>query len=314
VKPAYSQTAEEEILAKVEENMINQNISKNEGYVQVLGYNLFYRSFSPENPKGALLCLHGGPGVPHDYTLSMADLAEAGYRVIFYDQLGVGKSELPKDKRLFRVERYVEEVEAFRKEMDLGKIHLWGSSWGGFLTIAYSLKYQENLKSMISASGASSTPMTYEGMLSLQSALTSNQQDIMKKYESEGDYGNPEYLQVLDALYRRHICRLPEWPPEVSYALNNPSKPVYNTMWGPNEFVLWGNLMYWDVTRELSKISVPALITCGRYDEVVPKVAEVLNDGIKGSKLILFENSSHLAFWEEREAYIKAIKDFLDQH
>ena len=234
--------------------------------------------------------------------------------MIFYDQLGVGKSELPKDRRLFTVERYVEEVENFRKVMNLGKIHLWGSSWGGFLAIAYALKYQKNLQSLTSASGASSTPLTYEGMLTLRSELPAALQDTLKKYEDEGDYENPEYLQVLDILYRKHICRLPEWPPEVSYGLSNVSKPVYQTMWGPNEFVLWGNLMYWDVTDELSGITVPALITCGRYDEVVPSVAEVIHNGIKGSKLMLFENSSHLAFWEERDEYMKAMTDFLDRH
>ncbi len=234
--------------------------------------------------------------------------------MVFYDQLGVGKSDLPKNRRLFIVERYVEEVEAFREAMDLGKVHLWGSSWGGFLAIAYALKYQQNLKSLISAGGASSTPLTFEGMQKLRSELPMSVQDTMKKYEDAGDYDNQAYLEALDVLYHRHVCRLAEWPAEVNYAFQNVSKPVYNTMWGPNEFTLIGNLMYWDVTRYLNRIKVPTLITCGRYDEVVPKVVEVLRDGIAGSKMIVFENSSHLTFWEEREAYMKAMSDFLDQN
>ncbi len=57
-----------------------------EGFVNVLGFNLFYRSFgTPE--KGTILCLHGGPGSTHDYMLPMADLSKIGYRVVFYDQL-----------------------------------------------------------------------------------------------------------------------------------------------------------------------------------------------------------------------------------
>ncbi len=52
---------------------MNYNVTKKEGYVEAMDYRLFYRTFSPENPKGSVLCLHGGPGVPHDYTLSMAD-------------------------------------------------------------------------------------------------------------------------------------------------------------------------------------------------------------------------------------------------
>jgi proline iminopeptidase len=244
----------------------------------------------------------------------MADLAGSGYRVVFYDQLGVGKSELPKNRRLFIVERYVEELEAFRVAMNLGKIHLWGSSWGGFLGIAYALKYQENLKSLVSAGGASSTPLTYQGMLKLRSELPEAIRTMLKKFEDAGDYENPEYLKAIDAVYRRHVCRLAEWPPEVNAAFAKISKPVYHTMWGPNEFTLIGNLMYWDVTSELGQIQVPTLITCGKYDEVVPEVGEVLRDGIRGSKMIVFEKSSHLTFWEERDAYMSAVREFLDAH
>ena len=41
-----------------------------------------------------LLVLHGGPGIPHDY---LANLAELGDQrpVVFYDQLGCGKSDRP---------------------------------------------------------------------------------------------------------------------------------------------------------------------------------------------------------------------------
>ena len=293
---------------------MSAEIDRKEGFVDVSGFKLFYRIFSPPNPKGTVLCLHGGPGVPHNYILSMADLANFGYTVVFYDQLGVGKSELPKNPRLYIVERYVEELENFRGAMKLGRIHLWGSSWGGFLGIAYALKYQQNLKSLISAGGASSTPLTYEGMLKLRSELPQDIQASLKKYEDQGDYENPEYLKALDVVYHKHTCRLSQWPPEVQFAFDHVSKPVYHTMWGPNEFTLIGNLMYWDVTSELDRITTPTLITCGRYDEVVPEVGEILHKGIRDSKMRIFENSSHLTFWEEREEYMQEIRNFLDRH
>lgn len=105
-----------------------------EGYVDVAGYQFFYRSFG-ESMKGAILCLHGGPGATHDYFLPLADLAQFGYRVILYDQLGCGKSQLPKNPALFTAERAVEDVEAVRRALNLGKINLVGSSWGGLLAI-----------------------------------------------------------------------------------------------------------------------------------------------------------------------------------
>ncbi len=130
-----------------------------EGYVNVLGYKLFHKTFG-EAQKGTILCLHGGPGGTHDYMLPLADLAHSGYRVVFYDQIGCGKSELPKNITLFSVERAVVEVEAMRQGLGLGKVNLIGSSWGGMLAIAYALKYQRNLKSIVTIGGLASVPLT----------------------------------------------------------------------------------------------------------------------------------------------------------
>jgi pimeloyl-ACP methyl ester carboxylesterase len=53
-------------------------IEKTEGRVKVLGYELFYRVFTPPAPRSTLVCLHGGPGATHDYLLPLRDLAESG--------------------------------------------------------------------------------------------------------------------------------------------------------------------------------------------------------------------------------------------
>ncbi len=100
--------------------MVEQNSKK--GFSRVRGYKIFYRIFEPiQKSKGTVLCLHGGPGAPHDYLLPLSDLTKHGYKIVFYDQLGVGKSEMPKDKYIFSIEYGVEEVEAFRKEMKSAK-------------------------------------------------------------------------------------------------------------------------------------------------------------------------------------------------
>jgi proline iminopeptidase len=135
-----------------------ENTATNEGYVTVLGCRLIYRTFGASK-KGIVLCLHGGPGATHDYILPLADLSLQGYRVVFYDQLGCGRSELPKDRGLFVIERYTEEVEEFRRAMRLGKVHLIGSSFRGQLAISYALRYQKKLKSLITVGGYHSMMM-----------------------------------------------------------------------------------------------------------------------------------------------------------
>ena len=284
-----------------------------EGYASVLGYDLFYRQFG-EPRLGEVLGLHGGPGATHDYLLPLADLAHHGYRVTLYDQLGCGRSQVPKDPSLFVPERYVEEVEAFRKEMKLGRPHIIGSSWGGMLAIAYALKYQRSMKTMTTVGGLHSVPLTVSEMQRMKKTLPSEVQRTMERHEGAGDYENPEYLEAVMVFYKKFLCRLDRWPEEVAYSLEHISKPVYGTMNGPNEFTIIGNIRYWDVTDKLPTIHVPTLVLGGRYDEVSPVVAKEIHRHIKGSEMTIFPNSSHLAFWEERGAFMKRVLSFLKKH
>jgi proline iminopeptidase len=290
-----------------------EQVKPREGYVSVLGFDLFYRQFGTPT-KGEVLCLHGGPGATHDYLLSMADMADHGYRVTFYDQLGCGRSQVPKDTSLFIPERYVEEMETFRKEMSLGRPHVIGSSWGGMLAIAYALKYQRNVRTMTTVGGLHNVQMTIMEMMRMKRELPKDVQNTMEKYEAAGDYENPEYVKAVMVFYKKHLCRMTDWPKEVTYSLEHISKPVYGTMNGPNEFTIVGNIRYWDVTAQLGKIRIPTLVIAGKYDEVSPVVAKDIHRHIKDSELAIFPNSSHLSFWEERGAFMKRVLRFLGNH
>jgi proline iminopeptidase len=282
-----------------------------EGHVKVLGFRMFYRSYGAPT-KGTVLCLHGGPGATHDYLLSLEDLAQFGYRVVMMDQLGCGKSERPRGTALYTIAHNVEEVEGLRRELRLGKVHLMGSSYGGALAIATALKYQRNLRSLVITGGLASVPLTVREMRRLIARLPPKTRATLAKYEAREDYENPRYLEAVMAFYRRHVCRLPVWPREVVYSFEHLSKPVYYTMNGPNEFTIIGTIRDWDVTGQLPRIRLPTLVTVGRYDEVTPRVAESIHRGIRGSRLVRFEASAHLAMWEERAKYIGVVRDFLD--
>ncbi len=285
-----------------------------EGYIKTLGYWIYFKSFG-EPRKGNILCLHGGPGGTHQSNLAMSKLSQDGYRVVLYDQLGCGNSQQPLNQSLYTVERYVEEVEGVRTGLELSDLHLYGHSWGGFLNVAYAIKYSQNLRSLLVSSGSSSTPLCASEMWRLRNELPKDLQDILTKYEEDGDYYNDEYLRAMDRVYKLHLCRLDPWPPVIRSLVENKRRGwpglVYKLMWGPNEFFPVGTIRYWNVTEALHEIGVPTLVTCGRYDEVTPKNLEVLQQGIKGSKARIFEKSSHTPQLEEPEIYINTYRDFL---
>ena len=56
---------------------------------------------------------------------------------------------------------------------------------------------------------------------------------------------------------------------------------------------------------------MPTLITCGRYDEITPPCSETIRDGIPDSRMVVFEQSAHVAHLEEGERYAAVVEDFL---
>ncbi|MCI4372724.1 MAG: proline iminopeptidase-family hydrolase [Thermoplasmata archaeon] len=285
-----------------------------EGILPVNGYRLYWKSVGDSGRKGTVLALHGGPGATHDYLLSLNDLAEHGYRVVYYDQLGCGRSDLARRTTEYTVERDVADLEAVRTGLRLDQVHLFGSSYGGMLAIAYALAHPEGLRSLISASGLADVPLTVREMQRLKRELPPPIRDTLERYEARGEFQNPEYLTAVMEFYRRHVCRLDPWPTELAYSLDHMSRPKYGTMNGPNEFTIIGTIKDWNDTPRLGEIRVPTLVTAGRYDEITPAVAESIHQGIRGSHYELFTESSHTAFWEERVRYLQVLRDFLDRN
>src|SRR5437762_11706425 len=109
--------------------------------------------------------------------------------------------------------------------MKLGRVHLMGSSYGGMLAIAYALKYQENLSSLITTGGLASVPLTFVEMNRMKSRLPRDVVETLDKYEKAGDYDDPEYVKAAMVFYQRHVCRLKEWPDEVNHTLEHISRP-----------------------------------------------------------------------------------------
>jgi proline-specific peptidase len=273
------------------------------------GYQIWYQSIG--NGGIPLLVLHGGPGAGHDYLKPLEGLAK-DRPVIFYDQLGCGKSDQPDDRSLWRIERFVAEIDTVRRALGLEQVHLLGQSWGGWLAIEYMLTDPSGVVSLTLASTSASVPQFVAETKRLKAKLPSEVYETMQRYEASGDYHHPDYEEATLEFYRRHVCRSAEWPEPLLRSLDNlTDNPVYETMNGPNEFMVIGKLRYWDRTDRLSEISAPTLITVGRYDELTPACAETLHRGIPNSQVTIFEESAHVAHLEETEKYLQVVADFL---
>ena len=282
-----------------------------EGQIAVPGGQVWYQITGPDQPGVPLLCLHGGPGMPHDYLEPLAGLALTR-PVIFYDQLGCGRSDRPADKALWTVDRFVEELAVVRAALGLDRLHLFGNSWGGWLALQYTLDRKPQLKSLILSSSPPSVPRWISDCVELRAGLDSQVRDVLARHEASGYFSCPEYQWAITQFYRRHLCRADPWPDCVERTFAGMGADVYETMWGPSEFgPVTGRLQNWDVTGRLAEIRVPTLVTGGRHDEARPAHVALLAEGINDSELVIFEHSSHLAFIEERARYLSVVEDFL---
>jgi proline iminopeptidase len=262
--------------------------------------------------KTPLLVLHGGPGTGHNYLLPLKALADER-SVVFYDQLGCGKSDAPENDSLYTIPRSVEELAAVRKALGLDKMILYGHSWGSVLAIEYLLSMgSDGVEALVMGGAIPSIPQASAGMQRLIAALPSGAGQRLHELEAAGQKESKEYQDLVGLFYQTHLCRTDPWSDDVNASLENLGKsPAYRVMNGPNEFTIVGTIKDWDRTADLGQIALPTLLTTGEHDEITLDCHQTIQKAVKGSELLIFGDCSHLTMNEKPEAYVKALRGFL---
>lgn len=282
-----------------------------EGFISVTGGRIWYQSIGSVG-KTPLIVLHGGPGYPHDYLEPLAELSDR-FRVIFYDQLGCGKSGRPSDAGLWQIPRFVDELAALTEELRLRDFYLFGHSWGTILAVEYALLHPEKVRGLVLASPCLSIPRWVEDAAALRRLLPDEVRRVLDEHELSGNLYTPAYFKATGEYYRYFVCRIRPKPEPVQRSDAGAGAEVYTTMWGPNEFYLTGSLAKYDCTGRLGKLSLPSLFTCGRLDEAQPETTQYYQSLIPGARLKILENSSHMPHWEDRTKYLQTLRTFLEE-
>ena len=87
-----------------------------------------------------LVVIHGGPGVPSNYLMNLVNVV-TDRTVIFYDQLGCGRSSRPLEKEAYSIQSSVDDLRALLDHWKLKNYHLFGHSFGGIIAFEF-LKYK----------------------------------------------------------------------------------------------------------------------------------------------------------------------------
>jgi proline iminopeptidase len=283
---------------------------QNEGYIEITGGKVWYEIFNKETKNTPVIILHGGPG-SSCYSLQGLKALSDDRPVIFYDQLGCGKSERPTDTSLWHIDRFVEELGQVRKALGLDEVHILGHSWGTTLAAAYCLTQPGGIESVIFSSPCLSAPLWEKDQVSNLKKLPKEIQDTIKKCEEEGTTDSSEFKEATEVFNKNFVCRLDPYPENLKNGSHLRNPEVYNIMWGPSEFSVKGNLKSFDCTQQLKEITVPTLFTCGRFDEATPESTEYYSRLTPQSKFHVFENSAHMPYVEEPEEFLRVVSEFL---
>jgi proline iminopeptidase len=278
--------------------------------ISVPGGRVFVRMLGANRPGVPVLAAHGGPGGTSCRYEILAPLA-AERPIVFYDQLGSGRSDRPTDTTLWRFPRFVDEMQAVRSALGLDRVHLLGISWGGALVAEYLLSApRAGVVSAVLGSPLLSTPRWIADADTLRATLPASVRAALDRHEAAGTIEHAEYRAATDSFYARFVRRRPVAPTANCRNVRG-NDEIYLQMWGPTEFRSTGSLRTWTREADLPRLTMPVLLIGGEYDEARPTTLAMFARTIPRAQHVVVPDAAHAALSERPDVYLPALRQFL---
>ena len=269
------------------------------------GGTLWMSVIGADRPGPPLLCVPGGPGMPHDY---LTPLAELHRPVVFYDPIGTGRStrlSLPWSRALL-----AEELAFVRDQMGPSPVDLYLHS--AAIVSADDLWSRPELYRRVVFAATPFDVALYSAAVELRidelppklaAALREGEADPAKRRSTFYGQGYYEYS-------RKNIVRLPTTPPPLQRAVLNYNREILEAIKG-GMLLHTGEVRNWSITSRLHELALPALVACGRHDPFAPERVYEITATLPNRQFAVFENSSHMPHLEETAAHLDVVERFL---
>ena len=231
-----------------------------------------------------------------------------GRKVITFDVPGAyATTREPKVDMNEMLECALDALEAAGVE---GKIDVAGHSMGGLVALAFALEHPERIDQLLLINTLSGFDASLKwGMPG--SAWTWSQKEYwqlmywgIRLQNGRGNLAMHKRLMYLMA-EASYVDKSYVPPLKIDADDKDKLTPV-RFKWSK---ALW-NINY---AEQLDKVKASTLITAGRYDVQTPiECAQELTGSIPNNKLVVFENSGHSPFVEEKDKFLEVVGTFLD--
>lgn len=209
------------------------------------------------------LILHGWGSKSNRWQKTGEEISLKGFKVFIPDMPGFGESEKPEIP--WDLNDYCEFVDEFIKALNIDKFFLLGHSFGGAVSVKYSLKYPQKVEKLY---------LVASSCIRKKNKKKSFFRFISKILKIFSFF--PYYPLFRKAFYKFVIRK---------------SDYIYTEGIMKETFV---KIINEDLTPKLPNVKTPVVIIWGEKDCVVPiESAKIINREIKGSKLVIIPEATH---------------------
>lgn len=222
------------------------------------------------------------------------DLLAAGYRVVRFDNRGIGRSSKPQGP--YTTALFAADTKALVTHLGLGPFHLLGVSMGGMIAQEYALAYPDDLLSVTFACTYASPGPFCSRMFSLWADLA-NVAGVAAVMRDVTLWAfTPEFFE-----------QRPGEAEAFDTAMRFIDQPV------PAYLAQLHSIQTHDTTSRLGELSMPALVLAGEGDILIPvERSRALHSLVAGAEWATTAGG-HACLWEHPGAFNAAVIDFLSR-
>jgi proline iminopeptidase len=256
-----------------------------------------------------LFVLHGGPGLDHTMFGSYLDPLGDVARLLLVDERGTGRCE-PSAPQTWTLERQAADIEAMASALGLERYAVLGHSYGALIALQHAIDFAGRPEATIVSSGFPDARFLAHVERELETfEPVELREQVQRSWAREAHARTQEDVAAL-------------WSEQLPFHFADPRDPRIDELlaamgdarYGPDVLRAAATGDYGAIAVEdrLGEVTHPVLVLAGRRDRTCSvEAAQAIADGIPDSRLVVLEHSGHMAFVEENEAYVAAVRAFL---
>ena len=253
-----------------------------EKVASVLGQNIHYF----EAGQGPVVIFLHGLGAVKEVWLSSFGALPGKYHVYALDQLGFGHSDKPLLD--YKIDTWVDFLQAFMQSQNIPKATLVGNSLGGWIALDFAVQHPEMVDKLVLVDSAGLAWGQGSVNVPLNPSSIAETRVLMQDLFYDKKLATDQFvLQVF-----------------TNHMRNNDGYTIQRTL------ASFAQPKFED--DSLKSIHAPTLVVWGRQDELISvSRAEKFHDGIAGSKLVILEHCGHVPQIEKPAEFNQALLGFL---